>query len=259
MKYFFNWLERLSLDAVVVAVVWGLALGKDTSNPAMLLNIVILGSATWLTYVSDRLWEVRPGKDIPATDRHVYYRNHYKLFMASWVTGFVATFIAALLVLPLWKISCGCILVGVIVVYLVLLGRMVNLSARLLIKRTIMPIVFTAGVVLMSESWSTADGIAGSILLLSAALVNVLLISYWESHDKTIPGWLLPYLAGSLLLLLCIANVALFLHWPSGIAGLLCAAGYFVLFIQVKTGKARFVRAWVDGVLATAGLIVILM
>ena len=60
MRKLVRWLERLSLDAVIVAVVWGLALGKDTGNPGLLVSIVILGCATWLTYVSDRLWEVRP-------------------------------------------------------------------------------------------------------------------------------------------------------------------------------------------------------
>jgi len=258
MRTLFQWLERLSLDAVMVAVVWGIALGRDSGNSALIFSISILGCATWLTYVSDRLWEVRPGRDIPATDRHLYYRNHYKVFAVIWLAVFILTVLFALLMLPLWKLLCGWLLVGLIVLYLLLIGMMNNPSARLLLKRTLVPMVFTCGVVLMAESWGTPGGIAGSVLLLSAALVNVLLISYWESHDENRPEWLVPANVASLVLLLICAHVALFMNWVLGLAGLICAGGYFYLLIQVKSGKAKHIRTWVDAVLVLAGMFVVL-
>ena len=75
----FKWLERLSLDAVLVAVVWGLALGGKG------MGLIVLGLATWLTYVADRLWEVRPGKPVPQTDRHSYYKSNYTVFRTVWL------------------------------------------------------------------------------------------------------------------------------------------------------------------------------
>ncbi|MGA1205899.1 MAG: hypothetical protein ACO3ZW_08880 [Opitutales bacterium] len=249
MKNAFDWLERLSLDAVLVAMAWGLALG------GRMMDLLVLGIATWLAYVADRLWEVRPAKDVPQTDRHLYYLNHYRKFGLAWVMGLGASTTLALLFLPLWKVLGGCALVALISLYLYLLGRPMGFSGKLALKRSVVPLVFAAGVVWMSESWRSTDGIAGSMVLLSAAFANLLLISCRENRDQFLPAWLPRATGASLLGMLLVANAALLVHWPVGVAGLLCCMGYFVLMVRIRAADVVHARAWADGCLLVSGLL----
>lgn len=253
MKQLFRILERLSLDAVLVAVVWGFALGG--AGPEM----GILAMATWLTYVADRLWEVRPGKVVPETDRHLYYKNNYETFRILWAIGFAAAVLLSFKYLPGWKMGWGWVLVAVITGYLWMIGNIRNTSHRLLLKRIIVPLVFVSGIVWMTESWRSEAVIVGSVILMSAALSNVLLISYWENHDKEMPEWLPRLTVKSLMALLICTTVIMPMHWQSGLAGLFCFAGYGYLFWMIRKRRASYARAWVDGILVVAGIVVVLL
>lgn len=258
MRNSFKWLERLSLDAVFVAMAWGVALSHMMNRHGIGHDMVVLAIATWLTYAGDRLWEVRPGRIPPETERHAYYKNHYREFFALWVLAFAVVCIVAITGLPAWKVAWGWLIVFMIISYLLLVDRIAGFSQKLLLKRTVVPVIFTTGVVWMTESWRSVQGIAGSAVLLFAAFANVLLISYWESHDRNRPKWLEGYAAASLLFMLVFSNAALYLDLSLGLAGLLCAGGYFYLFIRIKTGVATHVRAWVDAILVGAALVVLL-
>ncbi len=259
MKTICQWLERLSLDAVIVAGVWGAGLSITAGRSGILHDILILGLATWLTYVADRLWETRPGNDIPDTDRHRFYSSHFRQFKYLWIAVFVVSVSYAVMVLPLWKIICGWSLVLAIGGYLFAIARIERDASRMLFKRVLVPLIFTAGVILMSDAWRTWESMAGAILLLNAALSNVFLISYRENRDEEMPQWLPGVTIKSVFTLMILANAALFIHWQAGIAGLLCFAGYFVLFVKLRSGYAGRVRIWVDGILAAAGLLLLVL
>ena len=259
MSLFAKWLERLSLDAVIVAVVWGTGLSLLAGRPAGMAEMAILGVATWLTYVADRLWEVRPGSQVPVTDRHRYYQRHYQQFKGIWLSVFVVAAGYALIELPGWKLIPGWALVAAIAVYLAALTRIEKASGRLLLKRLLVPVIFTAGVLLMSDAWRTGSAIAGSAVLLSGAFSNVLLIAYQENRDTAdMPDWLPSLTVRSVFVLLGVAHVALFIHWPVGLAGLACFGGYFVMYIRLRAGRVDRVRTAADGILALSGLLLLL-
>ncbi|MEX0331552.1 MAG: hypothetical protein AB3N64_09035 [Puniceicoccaceae bacterium] len=259
MFAFFRWLERLSLDAVIVAVLWGWVLSLLaglTVNPATLL---VLAMATWLTYVADRLRDTAPGREVPETSRHLYYRRHYNQFRTIWLAVFPMTVLLAVLLLPLWKVLWGWSLVAIIAAYLHLLGKAANPSQRLLLKRLMVPIIFTAGVGWMAEGWRTMESGAAVLILFLASLVNVLLISMEEGKDSLVPRWLPGFLGASLVALVLAGNASLLIHWPVGVAALYCSMVYFVLLLRIKGSRVDWIRLWADAALADGAILIVIL
>lgn len=245
-----KWIERLSLDAVVVAVLWGFAMGmRGLTEPA------ILALATWLTYVADRLRDAAPDQGQLTTDRHLYYRDHYKLFAKLWICGLLVAVATAAIFLPLWKTGWGLVIVGAILLYLWAVRNAEDWSRRLLLKRTSVPMIFATGVCWMSESWRTAEGIYLTLLLLTGALVNVLLISYWENRSGQLPKWLPHMLGASLVGMFCLSQFGLLYFSVAGMAGLVTVFGYFFILLLVQARKVIPVRAWSDAVLAVGAIV----
>jgi hypothetical protein len=259
MKAAGEWLERMSLDAVIVAVLWGVALGQVSGVGMDAGTVLVLALATWLTYVADRLRDTAPGREVPETSRHLYYRKHYKAFRTTWLMMFPLTVLLAFVFLPLWKLQWGWVLVAVILVYLHLVGRMRAGSPRMLLKRLAVPLIFTAGVGWMSESWRTMDGGMGLLVLFLAALLNVLLIALEEAREETSPRWLPGLLGGALVLLVLAGNASLLVYWPVAVAGLYCALVYFVLLLRIREGGVEMIRLWTDAALADGAILIILL
>jgi len=254
-----KWLERLSLDAVVVAVVWGIGLAQAAGRPMGIGTAMVLAMATWLVYVADRLRDVGPGKVTPKTDRHLYYDRHYKPFGLAWLGGFAVVILLAVAVLPPWKILWGWVLVLGIVWYLWKLGKDLGAGQRLLLKRTAVPLLFCLGVAWMAESWRTPEGWCGTAVLLLGALANLLLISCQESGGENRPAWLPRALGISMILLVLAGNASLAVYWPAGVAALYCAAVYYVLFLRIKVQEVEMLRMWVDAALMNAAIIVLIL
>ena len=239
------------MDALIVAVLWGMAL--QMRDP---IEILILALATWLTYVADRLRDVEPGRGVLSTDRHLYYGNHYKLFCGLWLGGFALVILMALLVLPFWKTGWGLVIVAGILLYLWLVRNIEHAGKRLLLKRTAVPLIFAVGVCWMSEGWRSHAGIYMTVLLLAGAMVNVLLISYWENRDKELPKWLPHLLGASLVGMFCLSQFGLVYFTVPGIGGLVTAFAYFVILLLVQAGKVVHVRAWSDLALAAGAMVI---
>lgn len=254
-----RWLERLSLDAVFVAVLWGMSLGAAAGGMPPPGELGVLAMATWLTYVADRLRDVRSGRPVPLTDRHLYYQNHYNEFRGAWLAGFLVVVPAALLMLPAWKFAGGWVLVGGILLYLWLVGKIRAASARLLLKRTAVPLIFTLGTAWMAEAWRTGAGLATAAVLLAGALANVLLISRREADPETAPGWLSPAAAGSVGLLALACLAAFPFHWPAGVAALYGTAVFAFLLNRIRETGLDHIRMWADAALADMAILFLLL
>jgi hypothetical protein len=248
-----TWLERLSLDAVMVAVVWAWALGGD----AHVIGVEVLALATWLTYVADRLWEVRPGRIAPQTDRHLYYQRHYRIWRILWMAGFVLSVVLAVVGLPVWKWAGGWGVVAVIGVYLYFLGKNLCARERLLLKRTAVPVIFVAGVSWMAESWRTPETLLGTAVLLSGALVNVILVSTWERGSGKLPAALRWLYAAGLAGLGILGLAGLVIDRPVGLASLTALAGFLLLHGFIRRESAGNLRVVADLVLLLAGLVLV--
>lgn len=254
-----KWLERLSLDAVIVALLWAGAVGMLAGHTLRTGDWLVLTLATWLTYVADRLRDAGPGREAPQTDRHRFHERHRRRISLVWLALFAFAFLVAVILLPVWKLLWGWILVVAIVAYLWFLGQDLSQSKRLLLKRIFVPLVFTAGVGWMAEGWRTREGLLALAVLLVAAFCNVLLISYQENRDRALPDWLPKVLGYGLLALLGTGNLALVLHWPVGVAALFCVAVYFLLYVKIKVRSASMVRLWADAALADTAILILLL
>lgn len=256
-----NWIERLSLDAVLVALLWGWALmwlaGREIDFP----ELGVLAMATWLTYVADRLLDTGPGRQTPNTGRHLYYKRHYSEFRTIWLAGFIVVVPAAYLMLPFWKFAGGWSLVAAIALYLWILGRCLDSSGRLLLKRTAVPVIFTLGTGWMAESWRTPEGLAASLVLLAGAFANVLLISLREAGDETAPApaWLPATAMASVVVLGVVAVAAFHILWLVAVAALYGNIAYGVLLGRIRSGGLPLVRMWADAALADMALLVVIL
>jgi len=232
-----KWLERLSLDAVIVAVVWGYVLGDLGGKIPDWKTLLVLALSTWLTYVADRLRDVGKRGGVPETDRHLYYKNNYRIFSILWIALFMVDLIVAWFILPEWKILWGIVLVSGIIAYLSIVRRIAHPSVRIAFKRLAVPLIFTAGVCLMSESWHSTEGVHGSLILLLGSISNLVLISWWEDQEKKMP-WLLPvWIIFLMTLIAC------------GLPGLIGAACFALIGWLCQKNRGVPLRAMADGVL----------
>ena len=256
-----RYLERWSLDAVLVAAIWGLALERMAGRGTDFWALAVLALATWLTYVADRLWEVRPGCPVPRTDRHLYHKRHYKKILLFWSAVFVFSVILSVLVIPLWKWAGGWGIVAGVAGYFALLGRRRNAFMRMFLKRLVVPLIFTAGVAWMSEGWRTTEGLSALAVLLFCAFSNLLLISYQESRDSKRPVWLEHALEWSILGILLFGNLCLYFFYAVGVGALFCGFFYLVIFIHLMTSTESFrtVRQMVDTILFLSAILILLL
>lgn len=78
------WLNVLSLDAPVVAVLWQWALAQAYGVQMDPINHSTLGLAVWLIYVLDRVLDTRScTEDRSLTPRHAFYQRHSRFYI--WV------------------------------------------------------------------------------------------------------------------------------------------------------------------------------
>ena len=74
------WLNLLSLDAPLVAVVWLLFFARSAATPINWYAVGVLALTVWLIYVGDRLLDALPGRNLHPAPRHLFYCRHWRLF-----------------------------------------------------------------------------------------------------------------------------------------------------------------------------------
>ncbi|NBD37205.1 MAG: hypothetical protein GVY10_01385 [Verrucomicrobia bacterium] len=244
---FLRKLELWSLDPVLVALAWWLVLPRPAEHA--LASLEVLLAAVWLTYVADRLLDARPGREIPATRRHRYYRRHFRTFALLWGAGFVLAVAWAHARLPEALLRDGWRLVAGIVAYLLLVQSLPPGVPRTLLKRIGVAIIFTAGVALMSGALATPAGRYGLLALGLGALGNLIVISRAEAPSPE-TGARLGRVWQVVLLLLFVTGIGLF---PFSVAaGASVLVGLLGFAWMVGTGQREFglpARLLADGAL----------
>src|SRR4051812_25331299 len=70
------WLNLLSLDAPIVALVWQDLAARSFGHPLRPAARIVLGLTVWAVYLADRLLDVRAPGAGQNTARHHFYRRH---------------------------------------------------------------------------------------------------------------------------------------------------------------------------------------
>lgn len=113
------WPSMLSLDAVIVAVVWQQLLMRGFCHQSVTWpECASLGSTVWLIYVADRLLDAaRLDVSAPHTLRHEFYLRHRRPFLTLWIFVLATTAFVVTHSLPQQLLRGGLLLAAAVLMY----------------------------------------------------------------------------------------------------------------------------------------------
>lgn len=188
---FWLWMNLLSLDAPLVALVWQDFLA--TCYPSLLrpAGRCALTLTVWSIYIADRLIDVRGPAAENEPTRHRLYRQKRGLAKVLLTCVVFADLFIALLWLRPAVFSNGLLIGTGVACYLAVFPfwRLAGLTRW---KRPCAALLFTAGIFLVAwtgtvNPWRVLGGPA--IALWALCLGNMMLIEWWEEPRSTARGW----------------------------------------------------------------------
>jgi hypothetical protein len=184
------WMNLLSLDAPLVALVWQDFLAR--CYPALLLpqGRLVLGLTVWAIYIADRLLDVRgfAAEDEPRL--HRFYREH----RGVWGATLAGVIVADVLITVFWLRPVvfvhGLVVAGASIVYLWLFTG--SRSRLVFWKKSFAAILFCAGVFVVASA--NTPGAPYSLFWPGVAFTavcggNLILIDGWKRGQNTGMTW----------------------------------------------------------------------
>ncbi len=165
------WPNLLSLDAVVIAVLWQVFLAR-TVAPVALASTVVLGLSVWLVYTADRLrdtWGPPRGDESP---RHSFARQYRGPLLAAMAAVGAADVAVALGGLPERELWAGLAMLPVVAARVFAVRRHPGL------KNLLTGLLFAAGIwmpILLVDPWRPGFG-----LFVLLCTWNCAAIDAWE-------------------------------------------------------------------------------
>lgn len=187
------WLNLLSLDAPLVAVVWLVWFARCAAMPVNWYAAGALALSVWFIYVSDRLMDALPGGSLHPAPRHLFYRRHWRLFACLATVGLFALGSMCAHIEPL-VLRNGFYLLSAVLVYFSAIHFLPLPQRRHWPKEMAVGLIFALGTCL--DVWTRMSGPREALVipvLLFGGLcwLNCVGIEYWEwtryslsSHQK---------------------------------------------------------------------------
>jgi hypothetical protein len=200
-----QWLNLLSLDAPLIALVWQDFLARCYPTVLRSTGRGVLGLTVWAIYLADRLLDVRHPASAAETVRHAFYRRHRTFALAL----LAAVVCADLLVTRLWLrpavFDNGLLVTGGVAAYLGAFAFTQWGPAAW--KKPLAAFLFTSGIFLIA--WTGTAHPRTQLVWPAAAfcalcLGNLLMIEKWERGQEALHGWIWPMLACACLA--CVRN-----------------------------------------------------
>ena len=180
------WFHLLSLDAPLVACLWAAVFARAFRATLAPAELVSLGVAVWLIYVSDRLLDGYAFSGGALRERHRFVAHHRVALLAA-LAG-LATASTALVVprLAAPTVRSGVSLLIVVGIYFLCVHRNVNFVWRFLPKELAVGLLFAAGTALPVAMYRRSPLLILSVLLFaSLCTLNCVAIESWESSHTT--------------------------------------------------------------------------
>lgn len=198
---FWLWMNLLSLDAPLVALIWQDFLARCYAPVLRPPARWVLGLTVWAIYLADRLMDIRYAAAENETARHQFYRQNRRPGGVLLAMVLSADLITAVLWVRPAVFSNGLFLGGGVICYLAFFALWRTGGRRW--KQPSAAILFTAGVFLVA--WTTTPEprqVLGWPWAAFWALCfgNLTLIEKWEERRWSGRGWIWM----SLLALLCL-------------------------------------------------------
>lgn len=267
------WLNILSLDAPLVALLWQTLFSRCLDVHIRWPATVALALSTWIIYVVDRLLDARTPSAATLSRRHEFSRQHGKLMF--WSAG---------LVIPILLWSClhlkpvvfrnGLWMLAAVTLYLVIVHTAPERLRSLWPKEVAVGVLFTLGTCL--ATWSLAGDvetndqrqilIAPALLFAALCSLNCIAIEFWEwrrsgetatIHPLTAwAGVRLPWIASTI----AAASLVLLPFEPPRpvfVAGLLSAATFVWLSARSDSLPLDTLRLLADAALLSPVLLLV--
>ncbi len=186
-----------SLDAPVVAVVWLWAFSNAFDSPVAFPVYTVLFLAVWSIYIFDRLIDgLRQNDWQAATRRHIFARQHQRIFILLLTVMLPVAAVATLTFLPRDLIVAGSILAVLVWLYFTAFVRLFPRLKPLRAKEFACGLVFACGVALGVDAIRhgvfvhPTEALPPVLLFAAVCVLNCLLISAREQHSdrKNDPG-----------------------------------------------------------------------
>ncbi len=210
------WLQVLCLDAPLVAVLWGAALGKSHYLHLPPVYLWVLGLATWLIYLVDRVADHEPGRS-PESARHRFCKRYQPWVWAVVAVGGVGLGWLALSRLPVALVGQGMVIAMLATLYLAVFAarRKAWLHGLLLVIALGMAVIF------ILQMPGSSEGVRGWRLGIAAVVVFIFmrLLVHRDRELRLLKTFKEP-LAALLFTLGCSAGVH---FWTPPEHGVLCA------------------------------------
>ena len=178
---FWAWPNLLSLDAVLVAVIWQWFFAKSFNLTLSRPEEFILALTVWLIYVFDRLFDaLKLDLSKEHSLRHSFYYRHYFEFAAVAVLFLSLDVYLVVSGLQFLTVVFGLSLFALVLLYG--LGLHLFAYARAY-KEIYIGLIFSLGVSLVYLKDLNPALLLGIILFAALAALNCLLISSWEQSQ----------------------------------------------------------------------------
>jgi hypothetical protein len=265
------WLNILSLDAPVVALLWQALFSRSLHIHIRWPAILALALSTWMIYAVDRLLDARLPSDGLLSLRHEFSRRHRTLMLTS--VGFaVALLLWTCLHLRPIVFQNGIWMLGAVTVYFAIVHFAPAPIRRLWPKELAVGVLFALGTCVATWSLAGNSGTAGSRLMLTtptllfAALssLNCIAIEFWEWRrtEKITPihpltAWVGVRVHWTALTIAALALVLLPLEplRPVFIAGIFSAATFVWLSARSDSLPVDTLRLLADAALLSPVLL----
>lgn len=210
----------LSLDAPTVAMLWAWYLVRAQGEESSGWSIPLLGVATWLLYVADRLLDGYRGQGL--CERHVFHRRYRRrLIPLAGVMAGALTW-AAWVLLPREELRVALGLAAVVALYLAAV-HVSRAAGRWLPKTMAVAVIFAVAVSV--PAWTLADHLTGAgraalgfkvALFAGVCWLNCVAIKRWEGQSAVHAStrWAGSHLWALAFTAVCIAVLAM----PSRVA-----------------------------------------
>ncbi|MGJ8652951.1 MAG: hypothetical protein ACSHX8_06725 [Opitutaceae bacterium] len=145
-----QWLNVTALDAAAIAISWQWIFATSTGTILNGYTYAILGTSVWLTYMADRLFDVKQCKvEELLSNRHQFAQKHQKQLWRYWWGLLIFDVCMALYRLTWNELRSGIFLLIICLVYTFANQR---LSNRFFPKEICVAIIFTGGVTVFQQA-----------------------------------------------------------------------------------------------------------
>ncbi|MEN8861788.1 MAG: hypothetical protein ABF315_01205 [Lentimonas sp.] len=172
---FWLWPNIIGIDAALIAVAWQWIFATNSQAPLTLSAQLVLGFSVWLSYMADRLYDVRrrPIEQLLSL-RHRFVKSYRKQLWCIWFVALGLNISIALLGLTVEQLRNGSILLAACLLYTFLNQAY---SKYFFPKELFVALIFTAGAVVFLESLPNHLAVCCFALI---GFINCLIIGHKE-------------------------------------------------------------------------------